>query len=113
MEARTPTPVKEFPLTPQTAKKIIQDLAKNHSQRIRFGSHARERMAERNVSNRQIFSVLRSDHSFFTENPHPTAGGSWKFNLQGFAAGVTLEVVVDLQRHDEDPSAYLVTVIVK
>ncbi|WP_263081559.1 DUF4258 domain-containing protein [Endozoicomonas sp. Mp262] len=113
MDVTKPRPYKEFPLTRQSAKKIIKELAKKYSSRVKFGKHARERMIERNITNRQVFEVLRSDHSFFTEEPHPTPKGNWKFNLQGFAAGATVEVVVDLKRHDEDPTAFVVTVIVK
>ena len=95
MSTTKPQPVKEFPLTPVTARKIVVDLAENHSRRVFFGKHARQRMAERNVTTRQVFEVLRSRQSFFTEEPHPTAKGSWKFNLQGFSAGMEIELVVD------------------
>ena len=113
MDAKKPFSVREFPLSAIAARKIVKDLAENHTSRIRLSNHARERMKERGVISRQVLEVLRSKNSYCTEEPHPTPSGSWKFNLKGFAAGSNLEVVVDIKRHDEDPMAYIVTVIVK
>ncbi len=113
MAPKRPKAIQEFPLSSSSARTLIMDLANHHSHRIRFSRHVRERMQQRGVSNRQIFQVLRSKSSRFTEPPHPTASGSWKFNLLGRAAGDWIEVVIDLKRHDHDPSAYLVTVMVK
>ena len=75
--------------------------------------HAKERMAERKVLIRQVMEVMRSSHSQVTEGPAPTPGGSWKFNLLGYAAGDTIELVIDLRECEHNPCAYVVTVIVK
>ncbi|WP_017445233.1 hypothetical protein [Gayadomonas joobiniege] len=61
----------------------------------------------------QLFQVLQNKHSRMTELPHQTPNGDWKCNLQGIAAGEVIEAVVSLKRHDFDPSAFIVTVILK
>ncbi|MCW7551079.1 DUF4258 domain-containing protein [Endozoicomonas gorgoniicola] len=113
MDAKKPLTIKEFPLKPKSALSIVRDLAANHTQHVRFGQHAKERMLERGVSNRQVFDVLRSRHSYITESPCQTPRGSWKFNLMGFSSGDTIELVIDVRRPEDRPGIYLVTVIVK
>ncbi|EGQ7650489.1 TPA: DUF4258 domain-containing protein [Vibrio alginolyticus] len=109
--------IDEFPLTSASAKKVINELASNHTSRVFIGSHARERMEQRGVTRMQIFQVLfqvlGNKHSRITEAPHQTPRGDWKCNLQGMAAGEIVEVVVSLKRHEDDPSAFVVTVMVK
>lgn len=102
-----------FPLQEKITRKIVQDLALNASHKIRFGSHAKQRMIERGVSTKQVMTVLQDNASRFTEKPHLTPNASWKFNLQGFAAGEIIEVVVDLKNVESDPNAFVVTVILK
>ncbi|CNH92807.1 DUF4258 domain-containing protein [Yersinia pekkanenii] len=118
MESNTPLPyqgtaVREFPLSSVSTRKIVNDLAANHTGRIRISAHAKQRMSERCVTLRQILHVFISKHSRFTEAPHQTSGGDWKFNLQGVAAGDVIEVVVVLKRHENDPTVFVVTVMIK
>ena len=108
-----PESVHEFLLTSNSAKRIINDLANNYTARVKFGKHARERMQQRRVTNMQVLQVLGNRHSRVTEGPHQTPAGDWKCNLQGMAAGDIIEVVVTLKRHESDPSAFIVTVMVK
>ncbi|MDA9558252.1 DUF4258 domain-containing protein [Vibrio sp.] len=105
--------IDEFPLTSASAKRLINELANNHTSRVYIGAHARERMEQRGVTRMQIFQVLSNKHSRITEAPHQTPRGDWKCNLQGIAAGEIVEVVISLKRHESDPSAFVVTVIVK
>jgi hypothetical protein len=112
MNNKPPAAVNEFPLSQHSAKKIINELAINYTNRVKLSSHARQRMKQRGITNTQILKVLASTHSIFTEAPHMTAGGDWKFNLQGVAAGEVVEVVVVLRRLETDPSAFVVTVMV-
>ncbi|MCJ8269193.1 MAG: DUF4258 domain-containing protein [Psychrosphaera sp.] len=112
MNNKSPAGVNELPLSQNTAKKIIKELALNHTNSVKLSSHARQRMKQRGVTNTQILKVLSSAHSVFTEAPHMTAGGDWKFNLQGVAAGEVVEVVVVLRRLETDPCAFVVTVMV-
>ena len=113
MDAKKPVTVKEFPLRPNSALKIVRNLAENHTQLVRFSQHAKERMLERGVTNKQIFDVLRSQRSYITENPCQPPKGSWKFNLMGFSSGDAIELVIDIRRPEDRPGVYLVTVIVK
>ncbi len=102
-----------FPLQDKVAKQIIRNLASNQTQKVRIGQHAKQRMTERNVTIRQVFDVLKSASSYFTERLHMTAAGSWKCNLLGIAAGERIEVVIDLKECETEPNAYIVTVMVK
>ncbi|EOU2320192.1 DUF4258 domain-containing protein [Yersinia enterocolitica] len=118
MESNTPSryqgmSIKEFPLSSISARKLVNDLAMNHTDRIRMSTHAKQRMSERCVTLRQILSIFTSKHSRFTEVPHQTAAGDWKFNLQGIAAGDLLEIVAVLKRHEDDPTVYVITVMIK
>ena len=102
--------VKEFPLRAQTAQRVVQHLAANNTEGIKYSAHARQRMYERRVTTRQVLHVLQSKHSTLTELPCQTPKGSWKFNLTGFAAGERLDVVIDLRKIETAPEAYIVTV---
>lgn len=105
--------VVEFPLKDRSAKKIIQDLATNHSGSIRLRKHCKERMKKRGVNIKQIFQILKCPHSRFTERPHQTPRGSWKFNLLGSSCGELIEIIIDLHNSETNPEAYIVTVIIK
>ncbi|MCC8456389.1 DUF4258 domain-containing protein [Photorhabdus aegyptia] len=105
--------IREFPLNSVSAKRIISELVGNHTGRIKYTHHVKQRMVERRVTTRQIINVLKSRHNHITEQPHQTASGDWKFNLQGIAAGELIEVVIVLKRCEYDPSCFVITVIVK
>ncbi|MGI9283130.1 MAG: DUF4258 domain-containing protein [Endozoicomonas sp.] len=113
MNAETKVSIKEFPLKANSALKIVRDLAENHTGSVRFSLHAKERMLERRVSNKQVFDVLKSCRSYVTEHPSQTPKGSWKFTMLGFSSGDVIELVIDLRRPEHDPAAYLVTVIIQ
>lgn len=104
--------VSEFPLSEIKARETIVDMANHYSERIRFGSHVQQRMLERGVTTVEILSVLKSKNSQFTEAPHQTPKGSWKFNLRGCVGGKVTEVVVDLRKIETSPDAYVVTVFI-
>ncbi|WP_422138204.1 DUF4258 domain-containing protein [Endozoicomonas sp. ALC020] len=113
MDSKKPHTVEEFPLKPNSALNIVRDLADNHTQSVRFSQHAKDRMLERGVSNKQVFDVLGSHRSYITESPYQTPRGTWKFNLMGFSSGTAIELVIDIRRPEDAPSIYIVTVIVK
>ncbi|ALS97166.1 DUF4258 domain-containing protein [Lacimicrobium alkaliphilum] len=110
MDTNHPQGVDEFPLTEGTARKIINDLAENHTHRIRWSRHVKERMKERRITSGQILTLLKSKHSIFREGPYPEANGDWKFNLKGMAAGNVIELAVALKNHHCSPSSVLITV---
>ncbi|WP_242689524.1 hypothetical protein [Photorhabdus cinerea] len=74
--------IREFPLSSVSAKRIINELAENHTGRIKYTHHVKQRRIERGVTIRQIINILKSRYNHITEQPHQTAGGDWKFNLQ-------------------------------
>ncbi|MDW6002839.1 DUF4258 domain-containing protein [Vibrio mangrovi] len=108
-----PAPVSEFPLRMGTAKKTINDLAKNHKHRIRIGRHTKDRMAERGVSIRDIFNVLSSSRSTMQEEPARQANGDYICSLLGVSAGERITVVIALREIDVAPGAKTVTVYVE
>ena len=110
MNDNKPQGVYEFPLTEDTARNIVRNLANNYTNRIRWSGHVKKRMLERGVSSRQIMTLLKNKHSVFREGPYEEANGDWKFNLKGLAAGQIIELTVALKNHHDDPKAILVTV---
>lgn len=107
MERSEPSTVSEFPLTVQSAKSLIRDLAANHSSRVKFSRHARERLLERDIAIAQV----KSHSSRFFEQPHQTPHGDWAMSLEGIAAGDLIRVPLMLKRPESDPSALIITVI--
>ncbi|MFC0118313.1 DUF4258 domain-containing protein [Pseudoalteromonas xiamenensis] len=110
MSKGKPQGVNEFPLTEVTARKIVNDLAENHTGRIIWSRHVKERMIERGVTAGQILTLLKSKRSVFREGPYEEPNGNWKFNLKGMAAGKVIELTVALKNHHDDPKSILVTV---
>lgn len=105
-----PKGIAQFPLQENTARKIINDLAENYTNRILFGTYVKKRMRERGVTSRQILTMLKNKHAVFREGPYETPGGDWKFNIKGKVTGDVIELVIALKNHQESPKAALVTV---
>lgn len=110
MNSKSPDGINEFPLTENSARKIINDLAENYTNRIRWSRYVKKRMAERGVTARQIITLLKSKRSIFREGPYEVPNGDWKFNLKGMAAGTVIELTIALKNHHNDPKSTLVTV---
>ncbi|EPX6937051.1 DUF4258 domain-containing protein [Vibrio parahaemolyticus] len=106
-----PLKISEFPLTPKSARMLIKDLAENHTSRIKFSKHARERLSDRDITIQQVLCVLKSSSNRFHELPYPTEAGDWKMNVEGIASGDSIRVPLVLKRHEDDPSILIVTVI--
>ena len=96
MNSKSPDGINEFPLTENSARKIINDLAENYTNRIRWSRHVKKRMAERGVTARQIITLLKSKRSIFREGPYEVPNGDWKFNLKGMAAGTVIELTIEV-----------------
>ncbi|MBB1485560.1 DUF4258 domain-containing protein [Oceanospirillum sediminis] len=111
MEKTEPSVISEFPLSIQSAKNLIRDLSENHSTRIKFSKHARERLLERDITLTQVFSVLSSRSSRFFEQPWLTPSGDWAMSLEGIAAGDSIRIPLVLKRLESDPSVLIITVI--
>lgn len=110
MTMQKPEGVYEFPLTEGTARKIMNDLAENHTGKIRWSKHIKERMVERDITTLQVLTLLKSTRSIFREGPYEEPNGDWKFNLKGMAAGKVIELTVALKNHYDSPTSVLVTV---
>lgn len=110
MEKDKPQGVLEFPLTEHTARLIINDLARNHTDRIAWSWHVKQRMLERGVTSQQILTLLKSRRSVFKEGPYEDLNGDWKFNLKGLAAGQIIEVTIALKNYQKSPLSVVVTV---
>lgn len=110
MGKNEPKGILEFPLTELTARRIINDLARNHTDRIAWSRHVKQRMLERNVTSRQVLTLLKSRRSVFRKGPYEDLNGDWKFNLKGLAAGQVIEVTVVLKNYQKSPLSVLVTV---
>jgi hypothetical protein len=113
MKNEKPEGIAEFPLTENSARKIINDLAENHTNRIRWSSHVKDQLRARGVTSTQIYTLLKSKRSVFREGPYQVPSGEWNFNVKGMASGDHIELVVSLKNHDFDPRAKLVTVWIK
>lgn len=106
-----PLAIAEFPLTPQTAKRIVRDLATNHTSKIRLSKHARERMKLRNITTLQVMNVLKSNSNRFHVPPFEREDGNWEMNIEGVASGDTIRIPLILKRHEDDPSVFVMTLI--
>ena len=80
-------------LNPASAQRIVRDLAKE-SARVRLTRHARERMAQRDITLTQLLTCLRSGR--IAEGPARNVRGDWEFRMEGIAAGDRINVVAAL-----------------
>lgn len=110
MSNKSPQGSPEYPLTEATARKIMNDLASNYTNRIRWSKHIKQRMLERDITTAQILTLLKSKRSVFREGPYEEPNGDWKFNLKGMAAGQVIELTIALKNHQQSPSSILITV---
>jgi len=107
---KPPLCIDEYPLSKSSARKILLDIANYHSNRVLWSKHVKTRMVQRDITSRQIISLLRNRHMVFTEGPYEQPNGDWKFNIKGLAAGTIIELVIVLKNHQFDPKSLLVTV---
>ena len=75
--------------------KITHELAKKSENVYLDHPHAKERMAERNISIQQIFDVLRQGKG--VDGPSLDKYGCWRIKLERFSAGRLVQVVVVVQ----------------
>jgi hypothetical protein len=93
-------------MTDEALRRQIAALAKDSS-RVVITNHMAARMVERNVSDTQVFEVLRK--GTVCEPAHLNIHGNWQCNLERTTAGdlVRVTCVVD---DDSDPSGTVVVV---
>ena len=90
------TNVSPMRLTPAVAEKRIREAAKD-SQNVILGNHARERMAERDIFDVDVFRTLRTGH--VDDQPEKTEQGEWKCKATlkirgGRTAGVVVIILI-------------------
>ena len=97
-----------FPeLSEKKARDILQEIIKESS-KVKFSTHALDRMIERGVSRTQVIKVL-SGRGRFEEAPHRTPKGSWKMTIVGISAGHEISVTCALD-YSEKTGNYAVVV---
>ena len=72
--------------------KITHALAKNTENVYLDHPHAKQRMAERNITIQQVYDVLRNGKGI--DGPTLDQYGCWRIKLRRFAAGQNVQVVV-------------------
>ena len=75
--------------SPPSLEKIRQLAKSSHG--IELSTHARKRMKERDVSQRQIMEVLQKGH--IEKEPKKDEHGSWRFKLKRKVAGRTTQII--------------------
>lgn len=73
-----PSTVTKLRLTSSIAEQRIHDIAKETSQ-VALTTHAKDRMAEREISVREIYEILRNGQ--VEESPTETTRGEWKCKI--------------------------------
>ncbi len=90
---------------------LIRAVAKADDGRIRITTHAKQRMAERSVSIRQVFTVMACNSSRITEGPHQAPNGDWKCLLEGASAGQHIKLPLAITKPELDTDIIVITVI--
>ena len=79
------------------------------SDRVVLTSHAKWRMRQRRISQRQMLECLRKGH--ICEPAHLTIQGDWKATLEHQYAGDLVRVAVAIERQEDGEMAVVVTVM--
>jgi hypothetical protein len=91
MNPGRPSVVTNFRLTAREAERRIHKTAEK-TEYVIFGDHALERMDERNITDAQVYEVLRTGH--VTEQPALTELGEWKCKVtKGLRGGREVGVI--------------------
>lgn len=79
------------------------------SHRVFLTNHAKRRMRQRRISQRQIFECLRKGR--ICEPAHLSIHGDWKATLEHQYAGDVVRVAVAIERQEDGEMAVVVTVM--
>ena len=85
-------------------RSIVKD-----SDRVVLTKHAKQRMWQRHINQRQIMECLRRGR--ICEPAHATIHGDWKATLQHQYAGDWVRVVVAIERQEDGELAVVITVM--
>ncbi len=79
------------------------------SDRVVLTKHAKQRMRDRRINQRQIMECLRKGRIY--EPAHLAIRGDWKATLEHQYAGDVVRVAVAIERQEDGELAVVVTVI--
>ena len=97
-------------MTEAEFRQLATEIATCIEPRLILTKHAKERMAERNITITQVKNVLV--RARYTEGPYQNTKGNWVANLRASDSGQDIEVVVAL-KVTNDTKAIVITVIDK
>lgn len=82
-------------LTKEKARELLSDIASNHSERVIMLNHTRERMAQRGISDKQVFRCLKNGQ--FKDEPFWSfEHKNWQMTLETVSAGDSIGLAVSL-----------------
>lgn len=88
--------------------KKVRAIAKE-SDRVVITKHAKQRMRQRKINDRQVFECLRKGR--IAEPAHLTIQGDWKATLEHQCAGDVVRVAVAIEEQEDGDLAVVVTVM--
>lgn len=96
-----PDPI-ELPFCPAAeVETLVREIATHRPERLFLLDHARQRMAERDVTLPQILKVLRHGERWEAPRWDPEGSRGWRCKFQRHVAGQQLAVVAKLIKRDE------------
>lgn len=93
-------------LSPQSAKKILQEVAKTSS-RVLFTRHAERRMKQRNITRLQVIKSLQ--RGLIIEGPVRDVKGNWNLTIQAITSGDEINVVAAIDSDSEGNYIIVIT----
>lgn len=100
--------VQPIRLTDAGFLKRLRAIAKD-SHRVVLTKHARQRMKQRRINQRQIMECLLKGRIY--EAAHQTIKGDWKATLEHQYSGDLVRVAVAIERQEDGDLAVVVTVM--
>ncbi|MCE6007570.1 DUF4258 domain-containing protein [Acinetobacter soli] len=97
-------------LSESVARTKLREIAKDSS-KVFFTDHARKRMKQRKITNRQIICCM--EHGQFDEGPYRETNGSWKMKLSVISAGDVISVVLVLDWDDVTKDHSIVITVIR
>jgi hypothetical protein len=100
--------VKPLQLNDASFLKRVRAIVKD-SHRVVITRHAKQRMRQRRINDRQVLECLRK--GLVAEPAHLTIQGDWKATLEHQCAGDMVRVAVAIERQEDGDLAVVVTVM--
>ena len=97
-------------LAPPMALEIVREIAAT-TERVKFTYHVLERMAERNITTKQVLCCLRN--GWIVEGPAKSIKGNWEMTLKVISAGDAVNVVIALDRDVHGNTVVVITTFIR